>query len=570
MKQIILQLLIIVNICTSLFAQEAGKYERKSITYLNTLLPLDMQSTKISSANAKIVLEGLKEDVMLERFDYNPIPSKTESDFINIVSKMDLNSGSSDSTIFNKLSPAIKSALLPPIVKSLEATKEIRAQNLLTEQQKNSFITDKAKEIGITEEELKTAMNSAYILIPLVKKFKMYENKKSKQFTVSFDLGVAIYKVIISGDKVSAEPIFQRFNPAYASSTIGQKYQVNGKWVNYKRYAVESVAERAGVNLKIAIMELKDFRLSSQVTEDGSLYIGLNIGKKDGVKVDDKYRLIETFEDENGNIKETNSGWINVSSVTDAHNSRARVVSGQPYTGELLLEYPRLPVDVNIKVRNYPFKVSKIGDSTAEAISELKVYSNYGPELQFTYNLGPKTGVSHLLFGISGGFGAGYARGRVLFPENYLPSKITSKVNGEFNISLEKRFSIRRITFRLGAAGGYRLVGFSTKDTSNTIFYSDSLQEDKDFSLINSSWGVKPSGSLEFDITPSLKIGGDLGYSFTSRSSHWEYYESGDNIRDAKKLPDADTELGYSGVVWSAYISWNPARLKNNPFENLL
>jgi hypothetical protein len=540
-------------------AEEAGKYTRKSITYLNKLLPLDQQSSRISGAHTKLILGELKEDVMLKRFDYNPIPANTEKQFISMVNKVELKKGSDNATIFSRLSPVIDNVLLPPILKSMEAQKEMRALNLLTEQQQNSFITDKAKELGITANELKTAMNSAYILIPLAKNFKEGLNKKTGVYSVSLDLGIGIYKVSVKDGNASAKPLFQEFRHASASSTIGKKYQVGNKLLNYRDYAVQSLTQQASSNLKVSIMEINDFKLTSQITTDGGLYVGLNIGKREGVMVDHKYRLIETMEDADGNLEKKNSGWIMISSLKDDNQSTARVIAGRPYLGELLEEFPRLPMEVVIKFRNYPLYVDKAG--TDYVLTGFDISNGYGPDITFDYNFGPKIGVSQLFVGIEAGVGFADADGEVNFTENY-NSDILGSINTEFNLSIYKKFYLRRAALKFEVAGGYRMIFLNTTLPSNS---------DESYSLHNDNWGLIPRGGVEVAITPSINIGGDFGYSLAAPTSSWKYYDTKtEKIGDSHALEGAETSLGMSGVVWSAYISWSPAKLKNNPFADLM
>ena len=63
-------------------SKEAGAYERKSITTMNTLLPADGTISSISQKDISAILALLKKGMPMRRFDYNEIPETFVNDFV--------------------------------------------------------------------------------------------------------------------------------------------------------------------------------------------------------------------------------------------------------------------------------------------------------------------------------------------------------------------------------------------------------------------------------------------------------------------------------------------------------
>lgn len=73
----------------------------------------------------------------------------------------------------------------PMIIKILEIEKEMRTKEFVNRLERKNFLTTKAKEIGITADDLEKIMNAAYVIIAYIDK---YEEKESKVYEKSKDL----------------------------------------------------------------------------------------------------------------------------------------------------------------------------------------------------------------------------------------------------------------------------------------------------------------------------------------------------------------------------------------------
>ena len=144
------------------FAQ-TGRYTRKSISYVDILL-VTKKGISLSDRNEKYFLSAIHDGIKIARFDYNPLPDMVQSSFRRRLSRRSYSE--------SEIGELINETIAPELIKILDVQKEIRARNLVTEVQKNSFIVLKAKEMGITAAQLQQVMNSSYLYIPFLSHYK--------------------------------------------------------------------------------------------------------------------------------------------------------------------------------------------------------------------------------------------------------------------------------------------------------------------------------------------------------------------------------------------------------------
>jgi hypothetical protein len=193
MSRVFVIALILPFIFTLTMGQEL-KYERKSISYADVLL-VSNPEIKIEGKQASYLIKKLREYIEMPRFDYNPIPEELVADF-----KSELESRGSSISL-DEIVELLKEKFVPKIIEILDIEKEIRAQGLLTEAQRNSFIATKAKSLGITAEQAMKIMNSAFIYVPVISKYNTYISGQT--YVVELSAGVVWYRVVYSEDGTS-------------------------------------------------------------------------------------------------------------------------------------------------------------------------------------------------------------------------------------------------------------------------------------------------------------------------------------------------------------------------------
>ena len=154
----------------------------------------------------------------------------------------------------------------------------MRAQNLATEQQKNSFYSDKAKEYGITAVEIEKIMNSAYIFIPVAKSY-LGVSKKGR-YKMIMQVGILWYRISRKGENAHAKLVVKKMTTSLGFAKEGKTFLYDGKMVESKEFAYRACVKNAARNLLVATQEMPEFRLSAQIIEVDGKKVGFELGKK--------------------------------------------------------------------------------------------------------------------------------------------------------------------------------------------------------------------------------------------------------------------------------------------------
>jgi hypothetical protein len=555
-------LIIIINFLLSYSAQDvlivkdAGAYERKSITYMNALWLIDQSARNLPPDKVEYILAKIKNAVFLSRFDFNPIPDVFVNEFVSQANNIEISGYENTQYILDSIAGILERTIIPQILTVIDINKEIRAANLRSEQQKNSFITDKAKSLGITTQDLEKVMNSAYIFIPSIGNFSS-QIKKDSMYEISFDIGLIWYKIIHEEQNTKAKLLVKKFVNTFSTSKKDENYLTKEGMLDYKEYAFRDAVKDAALKLTVATQEIPDFRLSGQIIESGFFNAGINLGKKEGINVDDKYLLIEKIETKAGKEKEKKSGWIMVSSVGDTNSpkgykSNAIVIAGQTYIGEVLEEFPRLPIDISLGAKISP---NKLTFDTNDVIFDTLYFSNsYGFNLDLLYNIGKNFGISQLFSGISlvgawsiGGGNKGAISTNGVFHDQ---AKIKNIMLFQGEWFFLKKFYIRRLAIIIKPAIGYQNFNIETdKSASQDEYYS--------FKCANIGFSAK--GGLEVALSPSINLGIIGGYQIYGENSSWEYSYKKGKDDDWTKISNISTRsiINFNGIIAQAYLVWS-------------
>jgi polyribonucleotide nucleotidyltransferase len=148
----------------------AKTYQRKSISYINTLWLATPEARKISSAQAEELLSNIKKEMAMERFDYNPLPDDLVQKFVQEAKK-------AEALTLEQIVELLEETVVPAIIKVLNENMEVRAKELISEEERNSFIALKAKELGLTAEHFEKVLNSAYMYMPVLTNYSRSVSK---------------------------------------------------------------------------------------------------------------------------------------------------------------------------------------------------------------------------------------------------------------------------------------------------------------------------------------------------------------------------------------------------------
>jgi len=530
-------LLILLSLFLNLglMAQDL-KYERKSISYANVLIVSD-PSIKIEQKEAEYIIKKLREYIEMPRFDYNPIPAELLEDFREEVESRGSN------VSLDEIVEILKEKFVPKIIEILDIEKEIRAQNLLTEEQRNSFIATKAKALGITAEQAMKIMNSAFIYVPVISKYNVYVDNLSQIVTTELNAGAIWYRVIYKENgEGDLKLIVRKETKGIGTAGIGKTLKHEGERVNYKEYAFRTAVIALARDIQVATRDIPEFRLGSQVMEVYSNAVSFPMGKREGIKIDDGFDLVELQEDPSGSVAQKKVGFVRVIKVEDNTTnprafSRAQIIIGggiEP--GVYVSERPRLPIDVVVKLINNPFTVkytSWFGEQNTEKMIAYSIHA------ELIYNFGRNINVSQLWAGVGVFLGGGDAE-NLQAMRNIFGEKPDVGILG-LNGILIKKFYYKR---------------FAATGKAELIFESIRFSKDES-KLIHSGFGFGIGLGIEYVVTPDINFGFNLGYRIFSESEEW----SSENWSGT--VPGLAGN--HSGVMFSLYFNYSLPKLGFDP-----
>ena len=326
-----------------LYSQQ-GNYVRKSISSPQTVL-ISTSSIKNLDFDYKSFERFLNFYIEVPRFDQNKLPEKV---LRNFKKKAMLINNYDAINISRLLRKTIISEILeilndPDIQKS-------RLKNFRNESQFYSFADTKGKSLNLNSEELKSMMNSAYIYIPYISSARSYTNRQrivTQDTIIKYRKGVKIekveydtseivnkYSVEINGgiiwyrlniDENGKTKINMIKNITASSSSQYNPTDYNSK-KKYRRFyfgndswrtspeqyiqndAMLSFCKELGLKTK----KIEDFQLTAQIIEANKRTYGIDIGKAEGLNLDDGFYIYDLEEDINGNEIEQKIGYARV------------------------------------------------------------------------------------------------------------------------------------------------------------------------------------------------------------------------------------------------------------------
>ncbi len=530
--------------CTTGAAQDTqAKYQRKSISYVDAVLPIG-RNVRLTPEQERFLLRAVKSEVEMSRFDYNPLPEKIVDSF-----KRELKvRGVSD---LEGVSEVMNQVLVPEILRIVDMQKEIRAQGLVSEAERHSFVVEKAKETGITAEDLEAVMNAAYIYLPVVSKVEIERNKKKNSASASIEGGIIWFQVKTEGDRTAVELLVKKPASGSGFAKLDGKFSFEGRKLNGAQYAFVTAAKTFARNLKVATQEIPEFQLTNPLTDTGPGWVKFPMGKKEGLGVDDKFIIAEFYEEPDGSLTRKELGMVRVSKVADNRekraDSKARVVIGGGYErGMLALEHPRLPIDLSVRFAALPVAMN------IPVTDENYTGNIYAGQLWFQYNLARSTQISQFFVSLYGEFGGGKIQDLQFYEGQDLPAGLYFGAG----IGLTKKFYVNRFHLGLEALaswGRYRLK----EDIPEEFSYLGEREE-----WIINSVGLTFNGNIEIALGYDVNLGGGVSYRAFAPNDNWTY-----KIDDSEvDLSDFDLpELDFSGAGFQVYLTWSLPSLSYDP-----
>jgi len=544
-----------------------GKYTRKSISYVDVLL-VTKKGISLSDRNEKFFLSAIHDGIKIARFDYNPLPEKVQSSFRKCL----LGRSHSESEI----GELIDETITPELVKFLDIQKEIRARNLVTEVQKNSFIVLKAKEMGITAAQLQQVMNSSYLYIPFLSNYKVEKgkgkkDKNKKDISVSIKGGLIWYH-LIADDNPRLEKIVAVRAEGNASTEKGKKYSFGGRNLNAEDYAFISAAKTLVMNLQVRTREINMFKLQSPIAEVVKRTIRFPLGKAEGIKMDEPFFVGEWMELNDGKIRFVKSGFVRVGTVSDNMKSSGQLSSawavkkGNWVRGMMIIEHPRLGIDIAVKPRWFTMNIEE-GIVLNLEKSFYIYFDDYscgamGVDLDFQWNIAPFTKKRQTFFVFGGSAGLVPVKSRIY--SNWFEYLVDWPTNNWVaGVFYGHAGFMKKFYFGPFALHGEGLAG--VQSLSIWDYKSNDDYEGEKVTISNKTIGLQFNIGLEYAVNIDCNVGVFAGFNLFPPMDWWTVKYDEDEV-DMDNLAGWAAPKIYSvGPTYGFYIHFSPPTLPFNP-----
>ncbi len=544
------------------FAQAPGKYTRKSISYVNALLAT--KDLKLPSSQQNYLLDAIHTGIRIARFDYNSLPENTQRTFKKQLSYRNLLSEKDIQALVNE-------TIVPEIIKILDVNKEMRAQSLVGETQRNSFIALKAKEIGITARQLEQVMNSSYLYIPFIDKYRVKKDSDKEKISVHIGGGLLWYH-IIAGEKPHVEKFAKISSEGMSGADTEDDYSIDGERVSAKEYAFRNAAHTLAMNLEIKTRELDMFKLKAPIANIQRRKIWFPLGRAEGIKLDDPFFVGEWVEKSSGKIRFQKSGFVRVSTVLDNRSSSGQlsqaiaIKKDDWVKGMMVVEHPRLGIDIAIKPRWFTMNI----DEGVVFNSEKGFYIYFddyaggavGIDLDLQWNIAQltKKRQSFLVLGGSGGVVPVKSRIYDSWLDIFADWPTESWIAGIYygHVGYLKKFYLG--PFAVHGEGLFGLQTLSIWDYKSGDDYNGET-----ITISNKTVGLRVNLGLEYAVNIDWNIGMFAGFNVFPPIDWW-------TVKYDEKEVDMENMSGWAapkiysiGPTFGFYIHFSPPTLPFNP-----
>lgn len=567
-------LLIVIVICVCMnpglsYGQQIPdvqrQYQRKSISYIPTLPITPEAKRQLTETHLQFLSRSVRDFIEMPRFDFNEVPEPILQEFYKRARR-------ERQLTSEELSDILSETVLPPMVDVVQTQAEIRARNLVTEEQKQQFIATKAQDYGVTSEQLQQVMNSAYLYFPYLDQFSV--QKSGDNYSCSLSGGIIWYKVEMLTDTPSVKIMHQETASGTGGGNKDQSYYFRGGFISGDDFAVYSAVDNFSRSLQSITQSIPEFQLFGQVEYVRGRWLEFNLGREMGVQVDDGFFIGEQVMKPDSTLTTRKVGFVRTTSVGRMNQdefsySRAAAITGRQFAkGMTVIEHPRMPLDFVMKIQSTPIEIEAGGlavqwlngrDELETIFPETYSGDALGLDLEVRYHLGRHFDIPMLLFTVGGAFSS-------------VPTDIQVRSFGgsewlatqpalfQGRIGIEKKYFFRRLGFTLGGS-----VGYSRLSASQDVFGFDF--ETHSVGLSNSTIGLSANIGLEFVLTPDFHAGAYTGFQAYPGSSSWSL-DVDDESYELLTTPGEDyPRFRNLGTHFGLYFHYQLPALPFNPLN---
>jgi len=577
MKKVIIISVLLVSV--SLLVGQQGKYVRKSVSSLESVW-FKPGSVAGLDFDSKTFDKFIDFYVEVDRFDYNVLPGNLIQDFRR-------EANSIDEINPDAISDVLESTVISKIVDILNDpdVMQKRGTALKDESAFQSFAATKAKSLGLTTDELKTLMNSAYIYLPYIHSAK--KETEDKYLSITIYGGILWWQLKVDGSgNASVEKVLEAKTSGLSSIDPNGKNPLtdkplytefkfgNEKWsTTPEQYAQNDAMLAFAKNLGVKTKEIEAFKLQAQIVEaDGKKY-AFPLGFKEGVHLDDGFHIVEFMEDEQGNEVAEEIGFVRVAKTGDNKSDpnnftyANQLLGSKVSEGTVVMEHPRLGMDARIKFGMISgMNISRSHSQLPNFLGGEYIFvddegatSAIGANITFAYNLAPIIGVSQTFLDIDMGF--------------FMPV-VEINPNAEafpfiipINFGVTKKIQFGKSNLGVGVNGGFDMFSMAGTITVSSTEYTYA------YSIMALGFGA--SVNYEMLLTPDLSFNIGAGYrlglaplsaSITIDETEYDLTENYTTYFPGKDFDETFEDLNLGGLGINLGINYALGELPINLF----
>jgi len=548
MERFLLMLGLFGTLWSNNLYPQSERYTRKSVAFLDALMVTDSR-IRLNPEDEKYLLTAIHNGIRIARFDYNPLP-----DMVRYTFKEQLRAKGVVSE--SELIALIEATIVPEIVRILDIEKEIRAQNLVDETQRNSFISIKAKELGITADQIEQVMNASYIYLPFLTSYTVSKPKDDPNLTVTIKGGLFWYH-IVPGDDPYLESIVTLHTEASGSAEKAKS--------DAESEAFRLAASTFAINLQVLTRDIEMFKLSAPIAAIEKRTVKFPLGTAEGIKLDDPFFVGEYFQTSGDKITFKKSGFVRVSKVGDNRQDPRQlsaayaIQKGDWVKGMTMVEHPRVGVDVALKPRGFFMNINEGVFASEDFLIFFDDYDGFafGADLDFQINIAPLTNKrqSFLVAGATAGVVPVKSE---LYSTDTFIDWVIPDANNSAGLVYGYTGYMRRFYFGPVAIHGEALIGIQY------LLITDKYN-DKDVTISNNSLGGRLNLALEYALNIDSNIGIFAGFQ-AFPSFDWWTIKYGDKEIDVANYADTDKpSISSLSPTFGIYFHYSPPTLSFNP-----
>jgi hypothetical protein len=488
---------------------QSGKFDRKSVT----IVPLSLNNNYDQLSNMIEISQHMNAS---SRFDFNYLSKSELENAQSLFSRVSFDKiYPNNSSNFNVLENIIRdSKILDAVIESAGNIDSISARVKRSQKRITTTATESMKISRPTVAEMIKLINGAFIGIPVL--FESVVNNGNGVATGCyywFRLDVSNVKTWDPTTNLPAvnEIVLTQYD-SFSDNYSVQPYDKN----NLTSILLNSVSDETSAELAMPldiraarkftrkaldkILNKDEFKVRGTI-QDVSNGIRFDLGKREGIYLDQGYKVYELRLNNNNKTESHYVGFARVNKVAD---NRVKIdalsdlypIIGSYDAGYTVASHDQL-FDVSVKPSFKTVKVPKEFGSVLAMYLDKDISQTFGIDGEIKYNIAPLIGATQLFIGAE--VGLGFSGSKVL-TDNIDGLTVSPPMCLDIYGFLQKKIWFFRTALTFQIEAGYSSFGISGK------------YNDNDWGVSTGSFGFGGSVGLQYAISPDINFGITAGY----------------------------------------------------------